>query len=195
MSSLWNARSLVNKLNHFQSFVYCHDFQIVAITESWLKPYILDNEILPTGYNIFRNDRSSRGGGVMLAVKDTITSKLIAKHNSLEAIIVSVLCNKKDITICLLYVPPDSNQSHHETLLEFMSTLSCHDHLLILGDVNLPDVDWENYQGQTDFSSQFCDKIFELNLEQLVNKPTHINGNILDVVLTNFLINQPTCSI
>ena len=50
------------------------------------------------------------------------------------------------------------------------------------------------YQGHTDFSSQFCDKIFELNLEQLVDKPTHINGNILDVVLANFIINQPTVS-
>ena len=52
------------------------------------------------------------------------------------------------------------------------------DHLLILGDLNLPDVDWENYNGHT----EFCDKIFELNLEQLVDKPTHINGNILNIV-------------
>ena len=108
------------------------DFQIVAITETWLKSYILDSEILPTGCNIFRNDRHSRGGGIMLAVKDNITSKLIGKHSSLEAIVVSVLCNNKDITICLLYVPPDANQSHHETLLEYLSSLSCHDHLLIL---------------------------------------------------------------
>jgi len=43
----------------------------------------------------------------------------------------------------------------------------------------------------SDFSSKFWDKIFELNLEQLVNKPTHINSNILDVVLTNFPISQP----
>ena len=33
-----------------------------------------------------------------------------------------------------------------------------------------------------------------MNLEQLVDKPTHINGNILDVVLKNFLISQPTVS-
>ena len=129
----------------------------------------------------------------MLAVTDNISSKLIGKHSSLGAIVVSVLCNNKEITICLLYVPPDANQSHHETLLEYLSSLSCHDHLLIL-DVNLPDVDWENYQGYSDFSSQFSDKSFELNLEQLVDKPTHISGNILDVVLANFVINQPTVS-
>ena len=32
--------------------------------------------------------------------------------------------------------------------------------------------------------------IFELNLEQSVDKPTHIEGNILDVVLINFDIDQ-----
>ena len=63
-----------------------------------------------------------------------------------------------------------------------------------IGDVNLPDVGWENYQGHSEFSSQFCDKIFELYLEQLVDKPTHINGNILDVILANFVIHQPTIS-
>jgi len=49
---------------------------------------------------------------------------------------------------------------------------------------------WENYQGHTEFSSHFCDRIFELNLKQVVNKPTHISGNILDIVLTKFSINQ-----
>jgi len=69
---LWNARSLVNKLNQFQCFVYCSDPDIIAITESWLKPHILANEILPTGYAIFRNDRHSHGSGVMIVAKSNI---------------------------------------------------------------------------------------------------------------------------
>jgi len=63
-----------------------------------------------------------------------------------------------------------------------LPTLSCHNCLLILGDVNLSKVDWENYQSHRNF----CDKIFELNLEQIVNKAAHISGNILDVALTKF---------
>ena len=59
----------------------------------------------------------------MLAVKDNITSKLIDKHDTLEVIVVSVSCsNNKNIFICLLYVPPDVDQSQHETLLEYLST-------------------------------------------------------------------------
>ena len=63
---------------------------------------------------------------------------------------------------------------------------------MILGDFNLHDIDWDNYQGQSDFSCHFCDMMFDMNLEQSVNKPTHIKGNILDVILTNFDIDQPT---
>jgi len=48
----------------------CSDPHIIAISETWLKPHILDNEILPIGYTIFRNDHHSGRGGVLLAVKD-----------------------------------------------------------------------------------------------------------------------------
>ena len=63
---LWNAHSLVNKIDNFQSFVYSNDFKIIAITETWLHDYIYNGEILPTGYTIYRKDGSSRGGGSCL---------------------------------------------------------------------------------------------------------------------------------
>jgi len=33
---LWNACNLNIQINSFQSFVYCNNFDIVAITETWL---------------------------------------------------------------------------------------------------------------------------------------------------------------
>lgn len=56
--------------------MYSSQVNILAITETWLHDLILDNEILPCGYVIYRNDRSTRGGGVMLAIKDDVVSKL-----------------------------------------------------------------------------------------------------------------------
>jgi len=35
----------------------------------------------------------------------------------------------------------------------------------------------------------FCDALFGLNFSQLIDKPTHSAGNILDLVLTNALEN------
>jgi len=40
-------------------------------------------------------------------------------------------------------------------------------------------------QGNTSIFNLFCDLVFDVNLVQLVNQPTHSCGNILDLVLTN----------
>ena len=77
--------SIVNKLSQFQSFVYSHNFDVIAITETWLSNSIFDNEILPTNYKIYCNDRGSRGGGVLLAVRDNIISIIILPHKHRDA--------------------------------------------------------------------------------------------------------------
>ena len=63
------------KLSVLKDIVYGSDFDLVALTETWLNSAVTDLEILPH-YNIFRKDRTGRpGGGVLLAVKDRITVK------------------------------------------------------------------------------------------------------------------------
>ena len=42
---LFNAGSIVNKLNNFQSYVYSMDLSIVALTETWLTDSIFNNEL------------------------------------------------------------------------------------------------------------------------------------------------------
>ena len=65
---LWNARSIVNKLSGLLSFVYFSSIAIFALTETWLSDSFCDGEILPSHFTVYRRDRSSRGGGVVLAV-------------------------------------------------------------------------------------------------------------------------------
>jgi len=74
--------------------------------------------------------------------------------------------------------------------LGFDSSLGNHIHttlpnpVFIIGDFNLPDIHWPTLTGATSISNNFCECIFESNFTQLVESPTHIHGNILDV-LTN----------
>ena len=46
-------------------------------------------------------------------------------------------------------------------------------------------MNWSSLTATSDFSNQFCDLIFQLNLSQLIDVPTHVQGNTLDLVLTN----------
>ena len=47
---------------------------IIVGTESWLHPYIKDNEIFPINFNVYRRDRDSSGGGVFTAVSNEFLS-------------------------------------------------------------------------------------------------------------------------
>ena len=48
---------------------------------------------------------------------------------------------------------------------------------------------------RSSISIRFCDIIFDLNLTQLINQPTHIAGNILDLILTSLRIINTTISL
>ena len=70
------------------------EFDIIAISETWLHENIYDNEILPAGYTLFRSDRGTKGGGVMLAIKDELTCKQLIVPDTIEALAVIINCSK-----------------------------------------------------------------------------------------------------
>ena len=67
----------------------------------------------------------------------------------------------------------------------YLGLLDNSKNLLILGDLNLPDIDWDTYTGSFGTSSAIADLAYNYNMCQLVSDTTHIMGNTLDVILTN----------
>ena len=59
------------------------------------------------------------------------------------------------------------------------------DSTIIVGDFNLPDIQWDTLSSTSSISCAFCDFVFDNLLTQLIDQPTHIQGNILDLVLSN----------
>ena len=178
----------MNKLSKFQSFLclLCINFyDIIAITETWLSNSMYDNEILPTGYSIYRNDRTTRGGGVLIAVKEYISSVQIQSPIDLE--IVTVELNAPTaITVCAVYIPANAALNYCQSLITYLHSLSLDNSkkLLVVGDFNFPDINWDTMTSTAQSSSLFCDYVFENNLTQMIQCPTHIKGNI-HLVLTN----------
>ena len=101
--------------------------------------------------------------------------------------------------LCIIMFPLPVNP--HSTISDrCLSSLPTCDHLLIVGDFNVPDVNWSMLTGLSDFYSMLCDLVFVSNLTQLVNQPTLLQGNILDLVLTtlpnlvcNISVDQSCC--
>jgi len=154
---LWNARSLNRKLNDFQSSV---NYDIIAITETWLHAHIFSNEIL-TNYTILRKDRDTRGGGVLLAFSDKFNIRQLPCPSNLELVMVEV---DSTFILCLLYRPPNADDLYNSSLLSFLTSFDSTKNIAIIGDLNLPEVDWNTYSGYNAFSGEFTDQAFNFNL-------------------------------
>ena len=80
--------------------------------ETWLSNSRFDNEILPSDFLLYRKDRKSREGGVIIAIKSLLSSSLIPSPEKFEVAMVRVVLNKRVITICTVYIPPNSGDDY-----------------------------------------------------------------------------------
>ena len=104
-------------------------------------------------------------------------------------IICVTLSYSQPIMCCLIYIPPNSPAIYYDNLFDFFSNIDTSTvHIILimlLGDFNLPDIDRNTLSGTSVISNQFCDFVFDTGLCQLINGPTHVHGNTLDLLLTN----------
>ena len=57
--------------------------------------------------------------------------------------------------------------------------------LLVVGDFNAPDINWNTLSTTSTLLSPLCDLFLKKSLVQLVTHETHKSGHILDLVLSN----------
>ncbi|XP_011408163.1 PREDICTED: uncharacterized protein LOC105315277 [Amphimedon queenslandica] len=174
-----------------QSFIITSGIEILACTETWLSPYVFNEEFLPPGYSVFRHDRDGRGGGVLLAIRNHIPCFELSSPKDLELVTVNIGLVHQ-VTLCVLYRPPNASHDYNVSLSNYLNCLAMSPgRIVILGDFNVPDIDWDTLSGDSPFSLYLCDFVFNNNFTQLVHSLTHIKGDILDLVLSSdcFLIN------
>ena len=88
--------------------------------------------------------------------------------------------------MCTVYVPPSPNESSQLSLINYLHNLFSSSHtVIVVGDFNCPDINWDLYISTSEFSHQLCDLVFDLELPQMIDAPTHTKGNGLDLILTN----------
>ena len=58
--------------------------------------------------------------------------------------------------------------------------------MIIFGDFNKPDVDWDLRIAQGQDSSAIMDHFVDLDFQQIVSSSTHVRGNILDLNFVPF---------
>ena len=196
------------KLLELQSKIYKDKPDVIILTETWLSKEHLDNEILPDSYyKVYRKDRSKRshppdpnnpnkfrtkGGGVLIAVKTSIEveNDRVDVSTKSEMISVSLKSNNTDYCITACYrvgTLGDLNLNEIERHLRNVVSRKKFKAHFIVGDFNLPEVDWSEGQSSTQLGRRFIDLFNDLGFVQMMNQPTHEKGKILDLLFSNLV--------
>ena len=185
---LWNARSLNNKLDHLITLLLEENLQIAFITETWFKTQqnISTAILKENGYLIYHFNRESRGGGGIAIIYRNclkLCSSKSYEFKSFECIVGSIAStSSKNITFVVVYrlceLAPSLFLTEFYDFLEMIFVKNSN--IIILGDFNLHVNDVFNPE-----VIQFHSILSSFGLNQLVDQPTHIAGNTLDLVITN----------
>ena len=69
-----NFCSVYNEQAELEAFLSTNNIDILLGSESHLENTILNSEIFPNSYNIYRKDRNRHGGGVFILIRDTFST-------------------------------------------------------------------------------------------------------------------------
>ena len=183
----------------------------VALSETWLKNHT-EAELNIKGYTLFRCDtirkKKKRGrhtGGVGIYVRQDIacSCEILFSHSSECVQMLCLYSSVEDLVIMAIYrQPDDSYNGHPSTDIDFniplmraknaILSLNPTPDIIMGGDFNIPHATWP--EGSPSNGATNCERSIlnslnefsnELFLCQYVTKPTHKDGNILDLVFVN----------
>ena len=181
-----NAQSICNKMDELRTTVAGEKPDVLALSETWTNENIGDGLIGIDGYElVVRKDRSDteggRGGGlVVYARRDICAWNVPVDTDFSQCVTIKVKCGREDFSIHSVYRSPNSNGENDKKLVEWVAAMNGTN--ILIGDFNLPDIDWATGTSGAK-GRDFLTATTERGMEQYVEEPTHINGNILDLIL------------
>lgn len=139
-----NVRSVNNKSTDLLLSTNSTDYEVIALTETWLDPSQKESEFLDKKYKSFRKDRSesavesNRGGGVLFAIKKEIECEAVCtpEMDELEAVGIKIKLSNGYLFVICLYIQPSSNLAIYKKYLRRIDSIQCmrNDQMIILGD-------------------------------------------------------------
>ena len=187
-----NFRSIVNKIIDTHTLLETQDIDILIGTETHLDSTINTSEIFPSKFTVYRKDRNRQGGGVCIAINNTIPSmQLQTQQPATEQVWAQVQTEgNKRINVGSFYRPPGSDESALQSLDATLEELrqGC-SQTLIGGDFNLWDINWNSCSTPPGSHNRTqCQQLIEIAnnncLEQIIDVPTR-GDNTLDLCFTS----------
>lgn len=126
---------MLGKKHLVSSFVHKHKFDIVVITETYLKP---QHTFKLKDYNVIRHDRpTERGGGVASFINKNLKHEQMPQINTIFELIRVKINN---IIFAGVYNPPDKNI----TVTDLHAIMSSGPRVLLISDLNYKHPHWDS---------------------------------------------------
>ena len=191
-----NSVKSIEKATQLKATIHYSNPDIIFLVETKLDSNYQTYSFLPANYVAIRKDRNAHGGGVLIAFRDDITAEPLDNLNSNCEIVWTKIhfARNKSIFFASYYRPPSDHLASLEALQASLTKLYRSQkntpNVVIAGDFNLPDIDWNSQQTTNARTASKHNKLLEIisefGLQNMVNDPTRIeSGNILDLILTS----------
>jgi len=187
-----NAQSISSKLGELAAVTQDLDPDIILLTESWCNSNVLDASLSIEGYRLetdLRKDITDTGNGIGggLLVYSKADIKILPSDNYKENKFnqfceFSILTTGENLNLILSYRPPTSGMTNTEELCELIRSVKTN--TIMIGDINMPGIQWETETADSR-GKALLHTVMGEDLSQMVSFPTHIKGNILDLLITN----------
>ena len=182
-----NARSLLPKIDTLRLLINKNPLDVIAISETWLKPTVTNAEINITNYSITRHDRTDKTGrGTAICVRNGMPyrSRTDLQKNGNETCWIEIIRpNTKSLFISSVYRPPDANVDNFiENLNNAISIIQENAEMILLGYFNV------DYKRRSTAKSRLQTLARTFSFEQLITSATRItdtNESIIDLIFVN----------
>ena len=197
-----NTQSMVSTFDEFMLFVNKYDFDVITLTETWLKdnPFLLEYVNID-GYTMyFHNRDNKRGGGVGIYIKENIKHKLrkdiVNVDPALEHLWIEIDGKNKHskLLLCVAYQPNFTHQEKAEWLENFdriigTATLGWTGNVVITGDFNI------DLMSNSQIKDSYLEMLRSFDLVQHVNSPSRKGTSLIDHITTNSSCKVKFCEV
>lgn len=181
-----NVQSLLPKIEEVKTFLLSLKRPVIlGISETWLNSSVQDGEIELSGFDLFRRDRGTRGGRILVFVSSCCRSwrRRDLEMDGVEAIWMEVHSKGKTMLVCNIYRPPNSSAAAMRDIACTIEKAAMErKELVVMGDLNC------NMLTQNSDSDHLLLIAQENNLTQLISEPTRVAANsetLIDVLLSS----------
>ncbi|KAL4238884.1 hypothetical protein ACF0H5_003591 [Mactra antiquata] len=180
-----NIHYLYPKFDEIKILLSEHpEIDILGLCETFLNEHFTGKEVNLNDYQLFRKDRKSNGGGIVLYVKNNFPCirRIDLENENNEIMWLEIHpVNQKPFILGYVYRPPSVLKSWTNEYEIILEKVTCEDkETIIMGDFNI------NLLSNTSESWKTMNNLF--NFTQFVDSPTritHSSATIIDHVYSN----------